>query len=127
MCEKGKRVSNNSKRHKHQGERKRERKRELGDRKPREETERKIGLSLDPFLCVFGGPRNVEEISVHLGASAHHANAPLARKAHIRARKYFQNDANGTTREFVSPSVVHSNALHLDLSHFCTKGRGNEG
>jgi len=127
MCEKGKRVSNNSKRHKHQGERKREKKRELGDRKPREERRGKL-VSLDPFsLFVFGGARNVEEISLpSRRRNTPRERATRSKSTHSRAEILSERDANDFTREFVSPnSVVHSNtnAQVLDLSQ---KG-GNEG
>jgi hypothetical protein len=120
MCEKGKRVSNNSKRHKHQGERKRERKRELGDRKPREERRGKL-VSLDPFsLFVFGGARNVEEISLpSRRRNTPRERATRSKSTHLRAEILSERDANDFTREFVSPnSVVHSNtnAQVLDLS-----------
>ena len=68
-----------------------ERKRELGARKPREERRGKL-VSLDPFslscLVVLEMSR---KFRCHLGAATHHANAPLAPKARIRARKYFLN------------------------------------
>ena len=101
MCEKGKRVSNNSKRHKHQGERKRERKRELGDRKPREERRGKL-VSLDPFsLFVFGGARNVEEISLpSRRRNTPRERATRSKSTHSRAEILSERDANDFTREF---------------------------
>ena len=84
-------------------------------------------VSLDPFsLFVFGGPRNVEEISLpSRRLDAPRERATRSKSAHSRAEILSKRDANDFTREFVSPSVVHSNtnAQVLDLSQ---KG-GNEG
>ena len=115
-------MSNSNKRRRTRERIKRER--EL-DRKPREETERKIGLS-GPFFAL-GGPRNVEEISVpSRRRNTPRERATRSKSTHSRAEILSERDANDFTREFVSPnSVVHSNtnAQVLDLSQ---KG-GNEG
>ena len=128
MCEKGKRVSNNSKRHKHQGERKRERKRELGDRKPREERRGKL-VSLDPFsLFVFGGARNVEEISLpSRRRNTPRERATRSKSAHSRAEILSEHNANDFTREVSPNGVVHSNtnAQVLDLSQGRKRGLKN--
>lgn len=114
-------MSNNTKRHKHQGERKRERKRELDDRKSREETERKIGLS-GPFFALLCACLVLEISLPSRRRNTPRERATRSKSAHSRAEILSERVANDFTREFVSPnSVVHSNtnAQVLDLS----KGR----
>ena len=81
-------------------------------------------VSLDPFsLFVFGGPRNVEEMSLpSRRRNTPRERATRSKSARSRAEILSERDASDFTREFVSPnSVVHSNtnAQVLDLS----KGR----
>ena len=83
-------------------------------------------VSLDPFslLVVLEMSR---KFRCHLGAATHHANAPLARKAHIRARKYFPN----TTRTILlarflqTASSIQTQMRVLDLSQGRKRGLKN--
>lgn len=102
-----------------------ERKREL-DRKPRGETERKIGLS-GPFFALCVVLEMSRKFRCHLGASTHHANAPLARKARIRARKYFPNTMRTILLAslFLPASSIQTQMRVLDLSQGRKRGLKN--
>ena len=86
-------------------------------------------VSLDPFsLFVFGGPLEMSrKFRCHLGASTHHANAPLARKARIRARKYFPNTVRTILLAslFLPASSIQTQMRVLDLSQGRKRGLKN--
>ena len=121
-------MSNNTKRHKHQGERKRERKREPMIENHAKKRRGKL-VSLDPFsLFVFGGARNVEEISLpSRRCNTPRDRATRSKSTHSRAEILSERDANDFTREVSPNSVVHSNtnAQVLDLSKGRKRGLKN--